>query len=289
MSSLDLRLRCREIGSADIDRIADLLTRGFPERTREFWLRALSRLSEHSAPPGFPKYGYMLECNGNPVGVILLICSSIEVGGEKRIRCNVSSWYVEPAYRVYGAILVSHALKHEPATYFNITPGRSTLPILEAQGYARYCSGRFVAIPALSVRLWGACVTAVTPDTRADEDLLSSERDLLLKHAAYGCISVTCSWANRRHPFVFLARRKARVMPFAYLAYCRGLDDFVRFAGPLGRFLALRGFLSVVIDANGPIKGLVGCYSDGAPKYFKGPDPPRLGDIAYSERALFGV
>src|SRR5690242_14267315 len=149
MSSLELSLRCREIGSADVDRIADLLTRGFPVRSREFWLRALKRLSEHPTPPGFPKYGYLLECNGNPVGVILLIHSHIEIRGEMRIRCNLSSWYVERSYRIYGAILVSQALKHREVTYFNITPDPSTLPILEAQGYVRYCSGRFISIPSL--------------------------------------------------------------------------------------------------------------------------------------------
>jgi hypothetical protein len=51
----------------------------------------------------------------------------------------------------------------------------------------------------------------------------------------------------------------------------------------------MRGLPLIVIDANGPVKGLIGWYSKGAPKYFKGPDPARLGDIAYSERALFGV
>jgi hypothetical protein len=289
MSSADLRIRCREIGSADVDRIADLLTRGFPERTREFWLRALRRLSGHVAPAGFPQYGYMLECDGSPVGVILLICSCLDTGGEKRIRCNVSSWYVEPGYRVYASILASHALKREQATYFNITPRPWTLRILEAQGYQRYCSGRFVAVPALSMRLWGARVTVVTPSTQVNDDLSTCEMDLLLKHAAYGGISVTCSWAKRRHPFIFLPRCKARVVPFAYLAYCRQTDDFVQFAGPLGRFLARRGLPLVVIDANGPVKELVGWYSDSAPKYFKGPDPPRLGDIAYSERVIFGV
>lgn len=289
MSSVDLRIRCREIGSADVDRIADLLTHGFPERTRKFWSRALRRLSEHSTPAGFPQYGYMLECDGRPVGVILLICSCFDIGGQKRVRCNVSSWYVEPAYRIYGALLASRALKHEQATYFNVTPRPWTLRILEAQGYKRYCNGRFVAIPALSGRLWGACVTPVTPDTRAGEDLSCYEVDLLLKHAAYGCISVTCSWGKRRHPFIFLPRCKAKLVPFAYLAYCRQMDDFVRFAGPLGRFLAMRGLPLIVIDANGPVKGLIGSYSDGAPKYFKGPVPPRLGDLAYSERALFGV
>jgi hypothetical protein len=76
---------------------------------------------------------------------------------------------------------------------------------------------------------------------------------------------------------------------YAYLAYCRDLEDFVRFAGPLGRFLAWRGFPLVVLDSNGPIRGLVGTYSAAYPKYFKGPDQPRLGDLAYSERVVCGV
>jgi hypothetical protein len=288
MSSSALHIRCREIGSADVDRIVDLLTRGFRGRTREFWVQALRRLSEHPTPPGFPKYGYLLDCSDSLVGVLLLIYSSIEVDGETRVRCNVSSWYVEPSYRSYATILASHALRHKHVTYFNITPDLTTLPILEAQGYARYCSGRFVAVPLLSARTRGARVRAVSPDTCAGEELPSYEIDLLLRHAAYGCISVTCSSANRSYPFVFLPRRTAGVVPFAHLAYCRHVDDFVRFASPLGQFIAYRGFPLVVLDANGPIKGLIGWYSDGAPKYFRGLDKPRLGDIAHSERVMFG-
>ena len=34
---------------------------------------------------------------------------------------------------------------------------------------------------------------------------------------------------------------------------------------------------------------LPGIYLDGRPKYFKGPDKPRLGDLAYTEAALFGM
>jgi hypothetical protein len=45
----------------------------------------------------------------------------------------------------------------------------------------------------------------------------------------------------------------------------------------------------VAFDANGPIEGLPGRYVDAAsPKYFKGPNPPRLGDLAFSERVMFG-
>src|ERR1700692_2182084 len=96
-SPVALQISCAEIGEADLGGAADLLTSGFSiyGRTRDFWVRALERLSEHPTPPGFPKYGYLLKSNDIPVGVILLIFSSVFVDGKARIRCNVSSWYVE--------------------------------------------------------------------------------------------------------------------------------------------------------------------------------------------------
>lgn len=284
------RIRCREIGPADIDAIVNLLTKGFRshQRTRQFWVRALNRLAEHNTPAGFPKYGYLLDDGGAPVGVLLLIFSSIPLGGATRIRCCVSSWYVEPEFRGHAGILVSRALKHKQVTYLNITPDPHTIPMLEAQGYVRYCNGRLVSIPALSGWSRAARVRAVTRDTCPGEDLSSLEVELLLAHASYGCMSLICSSANRRHPFVFVMRRKFGVVPYAELVYCRDLQEFVRFAGPLGRFLAARGFPVVLLDADGPLRGLVGAYFDSPPKYFKGPDRPRLGDLAYSERILFG-
>jgi hypothetical protein len=284
-------VRCREIDTADIDGIVNLLTRGFRHHhnTRVFWRRALKRLSEHLTPQGLPKYGYFLECKGTAVGAILLIFSSVLVNGEPKIRCNVSSWYVEPEFRGYAAMLVSRALRHKHVTYFNITPAPHTLPMLEAQGYVQYCAGRIISVPALCSRSNGTRVKAVEPDTRPDEDLPSNEIELLLAHARYGCMSLICNSASGRHPFVFTTRRKFGLVPYAYLAYCRNLEDFTRFAGPLGRFLAWRGYPLVVLDSNGPIRGIIGAYSAAFPKYFKGPDQPRLGDLAYSERVIFGV
>jgi hypothetical protein len=74
------------------------------------------------------------------------------------------------------------------------------------------------------------------------------------------------------------------------LIYCSDVADFVRFAGPIGRLLARRGLVFVMIDASAPIPGLVGWYSgSNMPKYFKGPQRPRLGDLAYTENAVMGV
>jgi hypothetical protein len=51
----------------------------------------------------------------------------------------------------------------------------------------------------------------------------------------------------------------------------------------------MRGQFFVIIDADGPIPGLVGTFRKGVmPKYFKGGDQPRLGDLTYTEAALFG-
>jgi len=59
--------------------------------------------------------------------------------------------------------------------------------------------------------------------------------------------------------------------PCAQLIYCRDIADFGRFAGPLGRYLAVCGRPIVIVDANGPIPGLLGIFRRGSkPKYFRG-------------------
>jgi hypothetical protein len=49
------------------------LVRGFPNR--RYWEAGLERLQTRFVPPNMPRYGYVLEAGGNPVGAILLISS----------------------------------------------------------------------------------------------------------------------------------------------------------------------------------------------------------------------
>src|SRR5437763_13206944 len=116
------KVRCREIGARDIDAIAALLTRGFAGRPRDYWMGGLRRQAERKVPEGCPRYGYLLEVAGNPVGVILLMFAAKICRGQPIISCNVSSWYVEPEYRSQGALLTAMALKHKHVTYVNVTP-----------------------------------------------------------------------------------------------------------------------------------------------------------------------
>jgi hypothetical protein len=288
------RLRCRQIENADIEAVASLLARGFPAHDRRFWLAAFAQLMRHDTPAGLPKYGYLLESDGAVVGAILLICSAIPTGAAKITRCNLSSWYVDPAFRTYAPLLVSHALKHKDVTYLNVSPAPHTRPIIEAQGFSRYSEGIFIALPMVNRPFGGQKVKVFAagqrPKLNFQVDFDPSDEEVLLQHAALGCVSLWCATSAGTYPFVFRPRIVKGVIPCAQLIFCRDVADLVRFAGPIGRFLAWHGRPFVILDANAPVPGLLGWFSRGnMPKYFKGPLRPRLGDLAYTESVVLGV
>ena len=99
------KVRCREITEADVDAVADLLTRGFVGRSRNYWIQGLRRQAFRPVPEGYPRFGYMLDNDGEAVGVLLLIYTARKVGEETAIQCNLSSWYVEPSHRNYAPLL----------------------------------------------------------------------------------------------------------------------------------------------------------------------------------------
>ncbi|MBI5132975.1 MAG: acyl-CoA acyltransferase [Rhodopseudomonas palustris] len=286
------KVRCREIAEADIEAVSELLTRGFVGRTRDYWLRGLHRQSEREIPAGCPRYGYLLENGGRPVGVLLLLYTQRIEAGEPTIRCNVSSWYVQPEFRNYATLLTSMAQKNKQVTYVNISPAANTWPIIEAQGFRRYCSGMMFAVPALSRTEPGMRVEIVTAASPAIPGLPPADLDLLRSHADYGCLSLLCRVGDEAMPFIMVPKRIKHgrfPTPGMQLVYCRDTAELVRCAGALGRFLLRRGRPLLIVDANAPIDGLRGVYSETrGRKYFKGPNPPRLADLAETELVLYG-
>jgi hypothetical protein len=283
-------IRCRQIEQGDIPAVAKLLTQGFPNRNEQFWEHALGQLTRHEPPRHLPKYGYLLETNDAVVGAILMICSAMRTGDGLAPRCNLSSWYVDPAYRTYASLLVSHALRQKDVTYVNVSAAPHTLPIIEAQGFARYTEGLFICIPALKAPFGAEEVTILEAQHDPPVAFDRFDQDVLRHHAELDCLSLWCVTTERAYPFVFRPRMVRGLIPCAQLIYCRDIADFARFAGPLGRYLTRYGKPIVVVDANGAIPGLVGIFRRGSkPKYFKGPQQPRLGDLAYTEYAILGV
>ncbi|WP_051387044.1 hypothetical protein [Bradyrhizobium sp. ARR65] len=280
------KLRVREIVESDLAAVAALLARGFPFRSTEYWLRGLQRQGRRSRPHGYPAFGYCLDRAGAPVGVILLLFSNVVAGEETLVRCNVSSWYVEPDYRAFASLLVRSATRDKNVTYFNITPAPHTWSTVEAQGFSVYCKGQVYGALALSSSAPDASVELFSEEHACR--LTRYEADLLRQHAAFGCLSLAVREGRNCHPFVFQRHRVKNLVPVYRLIYCRDIGDLRRFAGNLGRFLAWRGGLLIRFDANCPVPGVVGWYSEKrGRKYAKGPKPPRLGDLAFTEAAIF--
>jgi hypothetical protein len=282
-------IRCREIGIADLDAVADLLTRGFVHRSRGYWIAGLRRQSVRDVPGGFPRFGYMLDHEGTPVGVLLVIYAARD--GGTSIRCNLSSWYVEPGFRYYAPMLSAVAQRHKHITYVNISPARWTWRTIEAQGFRAYCRGLFFSFPALSRPAKGMRVEVVPQGARAVDGLSAADLALLTRHAAYGCLSLVCRGGDGRcSPFILQSMRNRRAAFRAMqLIYCFDVPDYVACSGAIGRFLLRRGRISVALDASGPMKDLVGFYRESrGPKYFKGPQCPRLADLSDTELAIFG-
>jgi hypothetical protein len=287
------KIRCREISATDLDAVAELLTRGFVGRSRDYWMQGLRRQAAREVPNGYPRFGYMLHSDGVPVGVLLLLYTTRINSGEPMIQCNLSSWYVEPAFRNYAPLLTSLAQKNKEVTYLNISPATWTWPIIEAQGFKPYCSGLFFSIPALSRVTPGMTVETVSPDAGAIEGLSDAEVELLTRHARYGCLSLVCRRPGAGPvPFILLPMRIRRGLfapPAMQLIYCRDIAEYVQCAGAIGRTLIRRGKIAIILDANGRVPGLTGIYSSArGRKYFKGPHRPRLADLTDTELVLYG-
>jgi hypothetical protein len=287
------KTRCREIGEADIGAIADLLTRGFAGRSREYWMHGLRLQAAREVPPGYPRFGYLIDHGGAAVGVLLLLYASKNNGAGPAIYCNLSSWYVEPAFRNYAPLLTKIAQRNKEVTYLNISPATWTWPIIETQGFRSYCSGLFFSIPALSGLERGTTVETISPDTLAVEGLPEADLERLTRHAGYGCLSLVCRTPRGEAlPFILLPMRIRRgwiAPPAMQLIYCRDIAGFVQCAGAIGRVLIRHGKFAVVLDSNGPVPGLTGIYSRArGRKYFKGPHPPRLADLTDTELVLYG-
>ena len=256
-------------------------------------MQGLRRQAGREAPDGYPRFGYMLDNDGRAVGVLLLLYSSRSGGGDVAIQCNLSSWYVDPAFRGYAPLLTKIAQRHKEVTYLNISPATWTWPIIEAQGFVSYCSGLFFSIPALSRLTPGMTVETISPATRAIEGLSDTEVELLTRHARYGCLSLVCrAPTSGPLPFILLPMRIRRgwiAPPAMQLIYCRDIADYVQCAGAIGRALIRHGKISVLVDANGPVAGLTGIFSRArGRKYFKGPHRPRLADLTDTELVLYG-
>lgn len=274
------RLGCRQLAESDIEDAIVLLARGFPERIPAYWRQALSRLRTRACPQDYPRYGYVLTENEQLVGIVLLIVSA---GPDGAVRANVSSWYVEPDFRSYSNVLLSRLFRLPGVTVVNISPAPNTSETIRAQGYVRYGADGLIVPAALGLPRPGATLRRVFADTPDASPLL---RD----HAAWDCLCYEVWEGSARTDFVFARHRIASDrVPCAQLIHASDMSRLSRYIGPLGRALLGQGLPLVLLDAERRVPGLFGLRRrDRNLRFARGPNPPPVGDLSYTEMAVFG-
>ncbi len=267
------RLHCRLIAENDLEGVADLLTRGFPNTRREHWTAGFARWRAVPAIEEMPRYGYLLDTGFGPVGAILMISSR----RGKHIVSNLCGWYVDPQWKSHAGLLMSLATKLRHVTYVDTSPAPGLWRMLQTQGFSPYNFGRTAvfAFPGLGA------VSDHIPD-----DL--PEAQLLRDHRAMGLLSLTVKKDGIVSPFVFRPHHLERPkVPMMDVMFCRNARDLTRCAGALARHFLPKGSVGFLID--GDMESLLSHYAEGRePRYFKGPYRPVLGDLAYTEKAIFG-
>ena len=202
----------REIKQTDIELIIDLLARGFP-KPRRYWEVGLARLRVRSVPAGTPRYGYMLEANGRPVGTIFVISSLRRSGGRLVLFSNLAIWYVEPAFRSHAMLLFSRALANEQTTYLNVSASTHIHPIIEAFGFKRYSEGQVLGLPALACNRQGGRVRVVDANSFGEWDLEEVSANCSRRRQATAASSSVARCQARIRPFAFVPRLVRGIIP----------------------------------------------------------------------------
>jgi len=267
------RVGCRLIAENDLEGLADLLTRGFPHTRRNYWTQGFQRWKALPAIEDMPRYGYLLDTGFGPVGAILMISSR---RGD-HILSNLCGWYVDPKWKSHAGLLMSLATKLRHVTYLNAAPAPQSWRVLQAQGFSPYNFGRTTVFALPGRGLVSEDIPVELP-----------EAQLLRDHRAMGWVSLTVQKDGIVSPFVLRPRHLEKPkVPVMDVMFCRGASDLSRCAPALARHFLPRGRLGFLID--GDMETMLSHYVEGRePRYFKGPYRPILGDLAYTEKAIFG-
>jgi hypothetical protein len=280
-------MRIRPIVPEDRTAVVELLVEGFSTRSSSYWLAAFDYLKNQSAPAGQLQFGSVMEQDKQLVGVLLVIWTPTNLLPQGHMRANLSSWYVKPEYRSLAAMLIAKVSRSAAVTFTNVSAAPNTIEICLALGFKRYTSGQSVCLPLLA---YDRSANIVSRFEAGRSGLRPAQDEIASKHVAMGCLAFVGQYEGEKCLFLFVRRKVKNWIPAAQLIFCESMASFMACARPLGWALAKHGLFLTICDANERLKEIPSVYFDAkVPKYFKGPDIPRTGDLTFTEIPVFGI
>ncbi|GJD93961.1 hypothetical protein OCOJLMKI_1159 [Methylobacterium iners] len=269
-----------------------VLERGFPNLDTAFWQKGLVRWNSLVDARKNDLYldGHIFQIFGKDVGVLLTFKSDrIRSDGTRYQMINLSSWYIDVAYRWRAPMMLRSVVRDERSVFTDLTPSPEVDRINVAVGFRDWSDGMLIAaaVPWAAKRSPNEVRLVELDDPRA-RDLGAQEREMLARHRAVGCLAAILCQPHGVAALLFrLIRRRGIV--FAQLLYAESRRMVIEHLPAVMRFLLARGVLLLSIDATRAQCPSGTFFRPGRRRFCKGPiDPDRL-DYACSELVAFGI
>jgi acetoacetyl-CoA synthetase len=213
----------RPAAAEDIEEICRLLDEGFnnPEVGRQDW----RRIFEHSWSGSSHNFGFVLTIESEVVGFLGTIYSRPPRRTQPpELVCNLTSWYVRPEYRGWGALLLAEAMRDNSVTYTSLTPGPETQPVMQSLNFATLEKRRIFA-PLLNLpTLWASGIRFEYEPEKIYSLLNEADRRIYEDHAHYDLLHVVVRHGSDSS-YLVLKRRVLHAgrwirVPFSEMLYC---------------------------------------------------------------------
>jgi hypothetical protein len=275
----------RPIQTPDWDEAVTLLTRGFPDRERQFWLRGLER--QASLQTG--NYGYFLDSRGVGVGIMLTLRSQRQrADGTALPIVNLSSWYIEPAHRWRAPTMLRAIIEENDAVITDLTPLPHLYKLNTELGLSVWSAGKIIASTMPWAILPGRRGIKVLGAAEAKTLVSNADTDLLGWHDRNGCIAAVLCDDHMAVPLVFRSIYR-RGIHLAQLIYAESRKTVINHLPSIMRFLAGRGIFLLSVDALREDCPRGAYFRPGPHRFWKGPIKRDRLDYAYSELVVFDL
>lgn len=212
----------RPVEVDDIERICALLHRagierdGFDQRIApEVW----RNLFDYRWLEQKPDRGFVLVDNAEIVGFLGTIYAQRAINGKAGLTCDLSSWYVQPRYRGWGAVLLRAALRDVSVTYTSLTPNPLSRQVLRMLGFIELSGPVLVMPPLLHAETFRHARPRISfspDDVRAS--LNDRQRSIFDDHAPHDCLQLAVR-EGPEHAYIVVKRRMMPVPKLASLLH----------------------------------------------------------------------
>ena len=174
-----------------------------------------------------------LNSGSTVVGYLGLIYASRTINGKRGEMCNLSSWYVEPAYRGWGGAMLSEVLAHDPSlTYTALTAAALPKAMIKVMEFTDSIDTSIVLPPLLHVSTLAKRPQITYDPEQMRQHLNEDQRTHSRRSCQDGLSACTSVRDSDRYAYLVIKRRPYRLRSWmqvnaSKVLYCSNPEVFI--------------------------------------------------------------